>query len=56
MAASMSDTKLAPRDDGRACLFGADRRPTGAVVPPLHAATTYARDENYQLPKTRREN
>lgn len=48
MAGNMSETKLAPETLAAHACFGADPA-SGAVVPPLHAATTYTRDEAYQL-------
>lgn len=50
-AASMSDNEMRPETIAAQVLHGVDRE-TGAVVPPLHMATTYARDENYER-KTR---
>ena len=48
MAASMSDGKRRPETIAAQALDAVDPH-TGAVVPPLHTATTYARDENYEL-------
>ena len=48
MAVSMSDRKLSPETRAAHACFGFDAA-TGAVVPPLHAATTYVRDSNYSL-------
>jgi cystathionine gamma-synthase len=51
MAASMSERKLHPETIAAHALNAVDEA-TGAVVPPLHTATTFARDANYQ-PKLR---
>jgi cystathionine gamma-synthase len=48
MAASMSDGARRPETIAAQALDAVDPH-TGAVVPPLHTATTYARDENYEL-------
>ena len=48
MAGNMSETKLAPETLAAHAYFGADPA-SGAVVPPLHAATTYTRDDAYRL-------
>ncbi len=49
MAGSMSDgSGRRPETIAAQALDGVDAA-TGAVVPPLHAATTYARDADYQL-------
>jgi cystathionine gamma-synthase len=48
MAASMSEAKLAPETLAAHALFGADPA-TGAAVPPLQPAVTYARDSDYRL-------
>jgi cystathionine gamma-synthase len=48
MAGSMSDAKLAPETLAAHAYFGVDPA-SGAVAPPLQAATTYARDEAYRL-------
>jgi cystathionine gamma-synthase len=47
----MSERNLRPETIAAQGGHAVDRE-TGAVVPPLHAATTYARDENY-LPRLR---
>jgi cystathionine gamma-synthase len=46
MAASMSDRPLGPETIAAHALNAVDPA-TGAVVPPIYLATTYARDENY---------
>jgi cystathionine gamma-synthase len=46
MAASMSNRNLRPETLAAHALHATDAS-TGAVVPPLHLATTFARDENY---------
>lgn len=46
MAASMSNVKLRMETIAAHALAGADAT-TGAVVPPVHLATTFARDEAY---------
>ena len=51
MAASMSNSELRPETMAAHALKAVDET-TGAVVPPLHLSTTYARDENY-APKLR---
>jgi cystathionine gamma-synthase len=43
----MSNRSLRPETIAAHALFAIDQT-TGAVVPPLHMATTFARDENYQ--------
>ena len=47
----MSDNEMRPETVAAQILHGVDKE-TGAVVPPLYLATTYARDENYNR-KTR---
>ena len=47
----MSNRELRPETIAAHVLQAIDPA-TGAVVPPLHLSTTYARDENYQ-PKLR---
>lgn len=47
MAGSMSDGRLRPETVAAHALRAVDAE-TGAVVPPIHTSTTYARDENYQ--------
>jgi cystathionine gamma-synthase len=47
MAASMSNGRLRPETIAAHALRAVDES-TGAVVPPIHTSTTYARDENYQ--------
>ena len=47
MAASMSNSGLRPETIAAHALKSTDPA-TGAVVPPIHLASTYARDENYQ--------
>lgn len=42
------NSNLSPRSLAAQALHAIDEA-TGAVVPPLHAATTFARDENYEL-------
>jgi cystathionine gamma-synthase len=46
MAANMSNRNLRPETIAAHALHATDAT-TGAVVPPLHMATTFARDENY---------
>jgi cystathionine gamma-synthase len=46
MVANMSNRSLRPETIAAHALFATDAT-TGAVVPPLHLATTFARDENY---------
>jgi cystathionine gamma-synthase len=46
MAGSMSNSSLRPETIAAHALSAIDKT-TGAVVPPLHMATTFARDENY---------
>jgi len=48
MAASMSDGPLRPETIAAHALHAVDAE-TGAVVPPLHTSTTYARDADYAL-------
>jgi cystathionine gamma-synthase len=48
MAGSGSDDTLSPATVAAQALHGVDAQ-TGAIVPPLHAATTYARTPAYQL-------
>ena len=48
MAASMSDVRLRPESIAAHSLHSVDAE-TGAVVPPLHTSTTYARDADYAL-------
>jgi len=48
MAASMSDGKRRPETIAAQALDAVDKT-TGAIVPPLHTATTYALDDEYQL-------
>jgi cystathionine gamma-synthase len=48
MAASMSDGKRRPETIAAQALDAVDKT-TGAIVPPLYTATTYARDDDYQL-------
>jgi cystathionine gamma-synthase len=46
MAVNMSNRSLRPETIAAHALHATDAS-TGAVVPPLHMATTFARDENY---------
>jgi cystathionine gamma-synthase len=46
MVANMSNRNLRPETIAAHALYATDAT-TGAVVPPLHMATTFARDENY---------
>jgi cystathionine gamma-synthase len=48
MAASMSEARLRPETIAAHALRALDAA-TGAVVPPLHTSTTYARDADYVL-------
>ncbi len=48
MAANMSDGKRRPETIAAQALDAVDKV-TGAIVPPLYTATTYARDDDYQL-------
>jgi cystathionine gamma-synthase len=48
MAASMSEARLRPETIAAHALRSIDAE-TGAVVPPLHTSTTYARDADYAL-------
>ena len=48
MAGNMSNSKLHPETIAAHALRAIDKH-TGAVVPPLHLSTTFARDENYGL-------
>jgi cystathionine gamma-synthase len=48
MAVSMSNDKLRPETIAAQALHAVDKT-TGAVVPPINLATTFARDENYEL-------
>lgn len=51
MAASMSDRSLRPETIAAHALRAVDEA-TGAVVPPIHTSSTYARDANY-VPRLR---